>query len=290
MSFQMPQGRHAEATRSLRTSLQFLAVDAPIRRVVVTSAGPGEGKSHVASNLAAVYAQAGIRTVLVSADVRRPRIESMFGLPTRGPGLTDLIVRLADLDRGEARETTGRSRHDRDTVSDLSSLAVVGDSEQTLRGNGRDRRDTAVEEALIATSFPDLRILPAGSSSPNPAELMGSKQAADLLDRLSRLADVVILDTPPALVVTDALVLAEQSDGVLLVSALGETSREGLKRAKAALQSAHTRMLGVVLNKTTGDQGHYYYYYGADSSENADAPLTRKERSGRMRRRQPANL
>src|SRR5205823_6210785 len=72
-----PLGQLTEATRSLRTSLEFLGVDEAIRTVVVTSPGPQDGKSLVAANLGAVYAQAGFRTVLVSADLRRPRIESI---------------------------------------------------------------------------------------------------------------------------------------------------------------------------------------------------------------------
>ena len=92
-----PLGPLAEATRSLRTSLHFLGLDEPLRRIVVTSASPGEGKSLVASNVAVAYAQAGSRTVLVSADMRRPRVEDLFDVPPHAHGLSDLIADAAHL-------------------------------------------------------------------------------------------------------------------------------------------------------------------------------------------------
>src|SRR5437879_17790 len=95
----VPLGALAEATRSLRTSLHFLAVDEPLRRIVVTSAGPGDGKSFVAANLAVVYAQAGVRTILVSGDIRKPRLATMFGVPRGARGLTDVLAELAALDQ-----------------------------------------------------------------------------------------------------------------------------------------------------------------------------------------------
>jgi polysaccharide biosynthesis transport protein len=227
-----PSGLLAEAARGLRTSLTFLGVDEPLRRIVVTSSGSGEGKSFVAANLAAVYAQAGMKTVLVSADLRKPRLDSLFPNITPGPGLSEVIA---------------------------------GMTPQTPSPNGRDLAGaSALAQALRPTHIDGLSILPAGTLPPNPAELLGSKRASELLEQLTGLADMVIVDTPPILAVTDATVLAANVDGVIIVAAAGETHRGALTRAATTLGATHARILGVILNKTDPNGGSSYYgnYYG----------------------------
>jgi tyrosine-protein kinase len=234
-----PSGLLAEAARGLRTSLTFLGVDEPLRKIVVTSSGPGEGKSFVAANLAAVYAQAGMKTILVSADLRKPRLDTLFPNLPPGPGLSEVIAGMTP----QAPSTNGHGP----------------------AGSG----NSAVVEALRPTHIEGLSILPAGTTPPNPAELLGSKRAADLLEVLTGLADMVIVDTPPVLPVTDAAVLAPHVDGVVLVTAAGETHRGALTRAATTLGATRTRLLGIILNKTDLDNsgsyyGHYYgKYYGA---------------------------
>jgi tyrosine-protein kinase len=234
-----PSGLLAEAARGLRTSLTFLGVDEPLRKIVVTSSGPGEGKSFVAANLAAVYAQAGMKTILVSADLRKPRLDTLFPNLPPGPGLSEVIAGMTP----QAPSTNGHGP----------------------AGSG----NSAVVEALRPTHIEGLSILPAGTTPPNPAELLGSKRAADLLEVLTGLADMVIVDTPPVLPVTDAAVLAPHVDGVVLVTAAGETHRGAVTRAATTLSATRTRLLGIILNKTDLDNsgsyyGHYYgKYYGA---------------------------
>jgi capsular exopolysaccharide synthesis family protein len=223
----------------LRTSLTFLGVDKPLRRIAVTSSGPGEGKSFVAANLAAVYAQAGMKTILVSADLRKPRLDSLFPGIAPGPGLSEVIA-------GMTPEVPSSNGH-----------------------GSRKSGSGAWREALRPTHIDGLSILPAGKLPPNPAELLGSKRAGELLDQLSSLADIVIVDTPPVLAVTDAAVLAPNVDGIVIVTAAGETHRGALTRAATTLGATHARILGIVLNKTDADRGsaysgHYYgKYYGA---------------------------
>jgi capsular exopolysaccharide synthesis family protein len=230
---QRPSGLLAEATRGLRTSLTFLGVDEPLRKIVITSSGPGEGKSFVAANLAAVYAQAGMKTILVSADLRKPRLDTLFPDLPPGPGLSEVIA-------------------------GMTPQAPSGN------GHGPTSESRALVEALRPTHIEGLSILPAGTTPPNPAELLGSKRAADLLETLSGLADMVIVDTPPVLPVTDAAVLAAHVDGVVLVTAAGETHRGALTRAATTLSNTRTHLLGLILNKTDLDGGGSYYghYYG----------------------------
>jgi Mrp family chromosome partitioning ATPase/capsular polysaccharide biosynthesis protein len=229
----------AEATRSLRTSLHFLGVDEPLRRIVVTSASPGEGKSVVAANVAVAYAQAGFHTALVSADMRRPGVERLFDVPAHTRGLSDLIA-----------DAAGRS-------------AASGPS----NGSGRTFPPLGASglDVLRATDEPNLFLLPAGSVPPNPSELLASRHATEVLDALGEEVDVVVLDSPPTLPVTDAAVLAAKSDGVVLVAVPGETMRGAATRASETLQAPQVRLLGLVLNKSR-DAGRSAYHYGTDAS------------------------
>jgi succinoglycan biosynthesis transport protein ExoP len=246
-----PHSALAEAVRSLRTSVQFLALgDDKVRRIVVTSSAPAEGKTLVAANLATAYAQAGFVTVLVSADLRRPRIESMFGIERGAVGLSNLVAQLPGDERPGTMNGSKPSR---------SSKARTSVDVETAP---REVRESAITTSLVSTSTPNLFVLPAGTPPPNPAELLGSRRASEVLDELAASADIVIIDTPPVLAVTDAAVLAARADGVLLVAALGQTHRGAARQAKETLEATAARLLGVVINKTEGQTGSYYGYYG----------------------------
>ncbi|MBA2626014.1 MAG: CpsD/CapB family tyrosine-protein kinase [Acidimicrobiia bacterium] len=154
-------------------------------------------------------------------------------------------------------------------------------------GNGRGwaphgEHGTPLEAALVGTEEPNLLVLPAGSIPPNPSELLASPHATELLDELGALVDVVILDTPPVLPVTDAAILAAKSDGVVLVAVPGETTRTAAQRARETLGNPQVRLLGLVLNKYRGP-GPSDYRYGTD-----DASMTVKPWHGAKKRREAA--
>jgi capsular exopolysaccharide synthesis family protein len=137
----------------------------------------------------------------------------------------------------------------------------------------------AVSNYLLPTQTPGLSLLPAGFPSPNPAEVLGSQQARDVLEALGEIADIVIIDTPPVVVVTDASVLANAVDGVAVVAALGETARDSVKRATSVLASSRTRLLGVIFNKVEASR-NYYGYYGTDGSRTTPpaSPVSKRRR------------
>jgi succinoglycan biosynthesis transport protein ExoP len=244
-----PAGPLAEASRGLRTSLTFLGVDKPLRRIVVTSAGPGEGKSFVTANLAAVYAQAGLRTVIVSADLRRPRIDTIFPeAANQGPGMTGVITAFAK---------------DPTAPTPMANGHGAG-----VNGNGSGSvRVRVLAEAVRPTRVENLFLVPAGVLPPNPAEILSSTWCDQVLDALGDIADVVLIDAPPTLVVTDPALLATKADGVMIVAAASETERGALVRATATLAKSHARLLGIVLNKVDISKSSSYYGYGTYASE-----------------------
>lgn len=124
--------------------------------------------------------------------------------------------------------------------------------------------EQSVEDTLQPTEIEGLRLLASGPLPPNPAELLESQRMGNLVAELSDLADIVLFDTPPAIVVTDAAILAAQLDGILLVTEAGRVSRQLIRQAKLIFERAQANILGVVLNKLRLDRSgyyHYYYYY-----------------------------
>ena len=209
-----PRSFAAEAYRVLRTNLHYANPDAPIRRLLVTSAGAGEGKSTTAANLAVCFAQADRAVLLIDADLRRPVISTFFRQPA-APGLSSYLV-----------------------------------------------GDALLDAVIQKTAVPNLSIIASGPTPPNPAELVGSRRMRELLDAASERFDMVLLDSPPVLAVSDVGALVPMADGALLVVGSGVTARVALRRAKEAIQAVQGRIVGAVLNRFDASaQGYSRRYY-----------------------------
>lgn len=117
------------------------------------------------------------------------------------------------------------------------------------------------KEVRMSTEIDGLDILASGPIPPNPAELLGSLKMKDFLEKVREDYDMVLLDTPPVGVVTDAAVLAAKCDGVILVCSVNQTTIKAIVNAKELLQKVDANILGVVLNKIPLKKGGYYNYY-----------------------------
>ena len=226
----------AESYRQLRTHLQFVGVDGGVRSVLVTSSMPGEGKSTTAANLAIVLAESGVRVLLVDADLRRPRVDQLFGLE-RSVGLTTVLTGRIDL---------------ADAVQQVSQSS-------------------------------DLSVLTAGALPPNPSELLSSAAMERLLTEMNQQFDVVIIDSPPVVGVSDPSGLATLVSGVLLVvSADGRTHRDQFAQALENLRFVQAKLFGLVLNRVDlgRRQGYYGYEPQTTSPEAAPGPRRRNRNAG----------
>ena len=130
---------------------------------------------------------------------------------------------------------------------------------------------TALTDAVQATGIEGLDALTAGVIPPNPSELLGSEQMKNVLQRAKEQYDYVLIDTPPVMPVTDALIVSRFVDGMILVIASAEVKVEMARDVKNQLVNAGANILGVVLNKVRSEHhgyGYgYYYYYGNDSEK-----------------------
>jgi capsular exopolysaccharide synthesis family protein len=215
VTYARPKSEAAEAYRALRTSILLSSFGAPPKVILVTSASPQEGKTTISANSALVLAQRGSRVLLIDADLRRPSIDKLFGVRSRG-GLSTLI-------------------------------------------SGSDK----VEDVVIpCPEVPNLWILPAGPIPPQPAELLGSTVMKDHIAHWRSFFDHIIIDTPPCLSVTDAVLLSPEADRVILVARSGQTTKAALRRACEMLLQVNARVMGIVLNALNRHSAEEYYQYG----------------------------
>ncbi len=121
--------------------------------------------------------------------------------------------------------------------------------------------EMTLSEALKPTTHPGLTLLPAGPIPPNPAELLHSQAMKDVIQDLENRTDIVFFDSPPTLLVADAMLLASEMDAAIIVAESGGVSRKAVQQVKESLEAAKARLLGVILNKLLETPGTYYNYY-----------------------------
>ncbi len=211
------QQEHApgmEEFRTLRSRLYQMREKMPLKKLLVSSSLPKEGKSFVAANLAQVMVkQHGRRVLLIDADLRGPKLHECLGAPST-PGLSDYLMGQAD------------------------EFSIV------QRG-----------------PMENLCFIPAGSFVSTPAEVVANGRLKFLLTRVEALFDWIIIDSPPAVPVSDASLLANFCDGVLLVVRSNVTPFDAARKARAEFRDK--QLVGVVLNGIDEDASPYAsYYYG----------------------------
>ena len=124
--------------------------------------------------------------------------------------------------------------------------------------------DCSVAELVQDTDIGNLQVLTSGPIPPNPSELLGAARMREIINTAREMADIVIIDAPPTVAVTDACVLASGVDGIILVLGAGLVRPEMAQKARELLNNANGHLLGVILNRVEIEEEHayYYYYYG----------------------------
>jgi protein-tyrosine kinase len=212
-----------EEFRTLRSRLYQLREKAPLKKLLVSSSLPREGKSFVAANLAQVIVkQQGRRVLLIDGDLRGSKMHHTLGT-SAAPGLSDYLM-------GESDE-----------------FAVIQRS-----------------------PMENLFFIPAGRQVTSPAELVANGRLKFLMSRVENLFDWIIVDSPPAVPVSDASLLANFCDGVLIVVRSNVTPFDMARKAR--LEFREKQLVGVVLNGIDGDSsGYSRYYYGYEGKDRPGA-------------------
>ncbi|MFC5049866.1 GumC family protein [Rubritalea spongiae] len=203
----------AEAYRILRTNIEFNRKNPDDNAITVVSGGAGEGKSTTLVNLAYICAQGGYSTLMIDADLRRPRLHTMFDI-ANSVGLTNYLT-----------------------------------------------TDLQLEDVILQTSTENLYFMPSGILPADAAGILNSRRMSELIQDVKGRFDLVLIDSPPILGVSDASVLASEVDLTMIVVQHRKLPRNMLMRVKQAVENVGGTVLGVVLNNVDVRSDSQYQYY-----------------------------
>jgi succinoglycan biosynthesis transport protein ExoP len=242
-----------EAFRHLRTNLDLASPDRRLSTILVTSAGPGEGKTTVARNLALALHESGRRVALIDADLRKPALAPVLGVNPQY-GITNVLG--------------GRRELEEITLS-ISVPAPAVPAGASASANGSADRGSAIT------------FVPAGTGTANPPALLESDAFGAIVDDIASHHDVVIIDTAPLAVVSDAVLLLGRVDAVVMVARSGITDRRGVRRALELVERVPgANFVGVVMNGLESTEAAAYGYgygygYGYRAPAKAPEPVAR---------------
>ena len=207
------QSAFAEGIRSIRSDLLLSGIDSPQKVVLLTSSLPEEGKTTIACNLAFAFSQVK-KTLLVEADMRRPKFSRVLAGDRHRPGLSELVA-----------------------------------------------GDTPLDQCVYPAPDSNLWILQSGRVPLNPLELISSHRFAEVIDSLKKAFEVIIIDSPPLQLVSDALVLSQYASSVVYVVKADSTPYPLARHAITQMKRANEPLLsiGVVLNQLDIDKANRYY-------------------------------
>jgi Mrp family chromosome partitioning ATPase/capsular polysaccharide biosynthesis protein len=266
-----PNGPDAEAFRILRTNLEYANSELRAKIIMFTSSVRNEGKSTTVANVAASYARLGKRVALVDLDLRRPSVHHLFGLTER-LGVSDVAL--------------GRVRLDDALVS-----VPIGSRQETDSQRRRWAGDTTVRPRGTSVPAPTaiLQVLAAGAAPADVGEFVGADGVAAMVGALTERADVVFIDAPPILEVSDPMILMAHVDALVIVARLGVVRYPMIAEMRRAVGASAVSKLGVVVTGVEPMDGYGpYRQYGGltidEEVEDGRSPLqVVGERSQRAR-------
>jgi Mrp family chromosome partitioning ATPase len=228
--------------------------DRPIRSVLVTSAASGDGKSTVSWNLATAAALAGARVLLIEADMRNPTLAARLGA-TPKLGLSDLLTydgELVDavmhmtLVESVGSRVEGAEPEERWRVNRAHNGHRNGTNETNGHGN-----------AKLHVLFAGKRLGVDSPGVPNPMAILASAGMRELIATTEGLFDLVVIDTPPTALVSDAIPLVKYVSGVIVVTRIRKNTRDTASQLRDQLDNLRARTLGVVVNGVDASDGYY---------------------------------
>ena len=233
-----PKSPISEVFRALRTNLQFMSKSRNCQTILITSTVQSEGKSWTSANLATAFAQTGTKTLIIDADMRKPRQHKIFQI-SNIPGLSNYLSGINDMGR---------------------------------------KQNIDVSDCIKKTGIENLYLLPSGNIPPNPSELLMSDKTLILLEEVKNNFDVVIFDGAPCLLVTDSTIISRIVDSTVLVTSYKYTKIDDLKEAKKRIKRVGGNIVGVILNRVEISNKKYEnkYYYASSNVPSTSKKTTSK--------------
>lgn len=228
-----PDAPESEAFQILATNIEFANLERGAKSFMIASANPSEGKSTTIANLAVTFARSGKRVVLVDLDLRRPVLHRFFDAQGT-PGITDVTLGRAWLEEAIVQ-------------------VPLDDSAQDEHANGDGQLGGTLE------------LLPAGPLPPNASEFVRSQALSDVLARLATRADLVFVDAPAMLAVSDAINITPKVDALIVLARLPAVKTAALKELERVLANAPITRMGFIVTGAESDDtfsGGYGYGYG----------------------------
>ncbi len=225
-----PKSSFAESVKLIKTNITFSSFGKELKTVLMTSPESGDGKSFLIANLASAFAQEGKKVLIIDADLRKGRQHKIFKLEHENNlGYSNLILSIAQ--------------------------------NQSLIYNGLDSQ---ILSYIKETAVKGVNLLPAGPTPPNPLELLSSDTNRVILDHIKKHFDVVFIDCPPALGLSDALVMSKYADVSIVTISNAKTRIDQLEDVKKNFARVGSKIDGVVINKAKVKASSYSSYYTND--------------------------
>ena len=233
-----PKSPISEVFRALRTNLQFMSKSSNCQTILITSTVQSEGKSWTSANLATTFAQTGTKTLIIDADMRKPRQHKIFQI-SNIPGLSNYLSGINDMGR---------------------------------------KQNIDVFDCIKKTGIDNLYLLPSGNIPPNPSELLMSDKTLALLEEVKNNFDVVIFDGAPCLLVTDSTIISRIVDSTVLVTSYKYTKIDDLKEATKRIKRVGGKIAGVILNRVEISNKKYEskYYYANNNIPSTNSKSSNK--------------
>ena len=243
VGFTHSQSPLLEAFRTLRSNLRFFQTEDRTQVLLVTSGLPQEGKSVNSVNLALSLSMSGARVVLWRRISRRPMLHMYLDLDNR-VGVSTVL--------------SGAGK-----FSDCIQVVPLSDLTPASKPQDANGHEQLQKNLLCMTSGP----LP-----PNPSELLGSPRMSELISFAAAHADYVIIDTPPLLLVSDALELSSHADGIIVAARMRNSTTDEANDVRVMLERSGSRVLGLVANGVNRKRrgyyrGHYKGYYASSRTD-----------------------
>jgi len=284
-----PTNMAAEAFRVLRTNLQFLNSKDRFKSILVTSVSAGDGKSTVTTNLGITLTKLGLKVLIIDADLRRSKIHELLKID-KEPGLGNVLLNHHTIVNDLVAEELDReydSKNDKSPVwSNIQNLKNHNKDVELLEENFKEFSDggnslskevekprmqyrnllkISLIESIQATHIKNLKVLSSGKSVENPSEILSTRSVKLLIEEVSKKFDVVLIDSPPLLLVPDSMIMSPLVDGVLIVIESDKSEQRMVLDAQKFLIKTDSNVIGAVLNKIDLSLMYYkdkdYYYY-----------------------------